>query len=610
MRFRFRIAHLSLLFLPCVSWLGWLPRATAQGRERSGPTLTERFDRDGNGRLDDEERAEAREAARRERRSRRPFGLRFGGSENHGPLVAGPRVSPEDVARHEGVRFYEPFVLRTVFLDFKGDDWEAELGDFSRTGVEVPATLTVDGKRYDEVGVRFRGSTSLMGVRDGQKRSLNLSIDWAKDKQRVDAYRTLEFLNAHGDPTFARIFLYYHIARHYLPAPRSNFVRVVINGESWGIYVNHQQYNRDFLKEWFGTRGGTRWKVVGDGRRRSFTYIGDDPRAYERAFELKTERNAEHWEDLVRLCEAIDETPSECVVDALEPLLDVDGVLWFLALDNVFVNADSYFYSRTSDFSLYRDKRGHFHTFPRDANETFQAEGRRGFRRPGSFGGLGGGRAGIELVPLAGADDPDMILIHRLLASPELRARYLAHVRTLVDEWLDWKKIGPIVDRIEKLIGDEVRKDTRKLESFAAFEKGLRDGESGLKTFVDERRKFLLAHDANRRRAPKIESVSHHAKGRGARIVAKISPADSGDAPRRVWLWYSAGREKPFERLEMLPATGTGKAEIGKAVYQANIPPQAAETTVRYYVEARRGGQASFFPRRTAFGARTFDVVE
>ena len=97
----------------------------------------------------------------------------------------------------------------------------------------------------------------------GSKRSLNLSFDFVDDKQALHGYRTLNLLNANGDPTFLRAVLYSEIARAYIPAPQVNFMRVVINGESWGVYVNAQQFNKDFLREYFATEKGARWKVPG-----------------------------------------------------------------------------------------------------------------------------------------------------------------------------------------------------------------------------------------------------------------------------------------------------------------------------------------------------------
>ena len=102
-----------------------------------------------------------------------------------------------------------------------------------------------------------------MGVREGHKRSLNVSLDFVDPDQRLLGYKTLNLLNAHEDPTFLHTVLYLHIARQYIPAPKANFVRVVINGESWGLYVNAQQFDKIFLAENYQSGKGARWKVRG-----------------------------------------------------------------------------------------------------------------------------------------------------------------------------------------------------------------------------------------------------------------------------------------------------------------------------------------------------------
>ena len=79
-----------------------------------------------------------------------------------------------------------------------------------------------------------------------QKRSLNVTVDLVDKSQNLLGYKTLNLLNSHTDPSFMRTVLYNHIARHYLPAPEANLVRVVINGESWGVYINEEQFNKDF----------------------------------------------------------------------------------------------------------------------------------------------------------------------------------------------------------------------------------------------------------------------------------------------------------------------------------------------------------------------------
>ena len=208
-----------------------------------------------------------------------PGGRRGGRGFGRGFATASPgkRLSPDDVKSYQGAALYDPATLRTIFLQFEEADWEQALADFKNTDVEVPATVIVDGKTYKDVGVHFRGMSSYMMVPEGAKRSLNLSFDFAHDNQALGGYRTLNLLNANGDATFVRAVLYSEIAREYIPAPRINYMRTVINGESWGIYLNAQQFNKDFLRDNFSTEKGARWKVPGSpGGRGGMEYLGDD----------------------------------------------------------------------------------------------------------------------------------------------------------------------------------------------------------------------------------------------------------------------------------------------------------------------------------------------
>ena len=173
-------------------------------------------------------------------------------------------------------------------------------------------------RRHGAVGVHFRGMSSYMMIPAGSKRSLNLTFDFADDKQNLLGYRTLNLLNANGDPTFLRTVLYSHIANQYLPAPRANFARVVINGELWGVYVNVQQYNKDFLRDHFKTETGARWKVPGSpGGRGGMEYLGPDVAQYKRIFEIKTKDDPKRWADLVGLFRVLKETPPDQLEAAL-----------------------------------------------------------------------------------------------------------------------------------------------------------------------------------------------------------------------------------------------------------------------------------------------------
>lgn len=512
------------------------------GPPPGGPMNEERkilkdFDKDQDKRLNQDERAAAREFLKQnpapQRRGGPPPGMRGPGG-NQAPPSPGAKISKDEVKPAASADLYDANTLRTLFLDFENADWEAELEAFHGTDVEVPAVLTVDGKVYPGVGVHFRGMSSYMMVGAGRKRSLNVSIDFTNEKQRLNGVKTLNLLNSNGDGSLLSAVLYSHIARKHIAAPKVNLVRVVINGEDWGVYVNQEQFNKDFLKSHYGSAKGARWKVRGSPNGRGgLDYIGDEIEPYKQRYEMK-DGNDDDWHALIRLCKTLCETPAEELEAKLAPMLDLDTTLWFLALDCGLINSDGY-WTRASDYSIHRDKKGVFHIIPGDMNEAFRSPegpgmgGPRGMRpnrgqgppqageRPFPPQGAPAGNAarsdGVKLDPLVAMDDAGKPLRSKLLAVPALRERYLAKLRTLAETDLDWKHLGPVVASYRKLVEKEVAADTRKLSTTEEFLKLTADevspalaeaqpremrwgpGHSGmqLRGFADQRREFLLA---------------------------------------------------------------------------------------------------------------------
>jgi hypothetical protein len=512
------------------------------GGVRPERELVAQFDRNGDKRLDATERRAARDWLATQGADAGfggPGGRRGGppggggrGPGGRGGLVAGtpgPRIKVADVKPvPASVSLYDPTAMRTFFLEFENADWEQELEAFKDTDVEVPATVTVDGKRYANVGVHFRGASSYMMIPTGSKRSLNLSFDFVDDNQQLLGYRTINLLNANSDPTFVRTVLFSHIANQYIPAPRANLSRVVINGELWGVYVNVQQFNKDFLRDFYKTTDGARWKVPGSpGGRGGLEYLGDDIAAYKRLYEIKSKDDPKRWADLANLTRVLNTTPAAQLEKALAPILDVHGALRFLAVDAALANSDGY-WARASDYNIYQDGGGRFHILPHDMNEALLSEGGgrggpggRGARGPGGFPGMpgdsmrplpppdmagrggppmGGGRGGggPTLDPLVGLDDATKPLRSKLLAVPALRERYLGYVRDIAQRWLDWKTIDPLVTRWQSVVAADVAADTRKLYSTEAFTTGLRGAENSLERFMTDRRTFLLERTRER----------------------------------------------------------------------------------------------------------------
>lgn len=452
-----------------------------QGAEEDIP-LVGRFDRNGNKILERIERDSARAylAAHPELRTP-PRGRRL--TKVGTP---GQRVTERDVQMYpESTLLYEGSALRTFFVEFEHPDWEAELEAFWHTDVEVPATLRVDGRAYRDVGMSFRGNNSFTAVPAGLKRQFSITLDLVHD-QHLSGYRSLNLLNANQDPTFLRSVLFLDVAREYIPAQKANFVRVVVNGESWGVYINQETFSKEFVRERYGQQAGTRWKSPNNSVGGGFSFLGDSISLYRRWYEQKGKDDTLAWRKLVRVTKVLKETPPDQLERALEPILDVDATLRYLALDIALANQDGY-WKDGSDFNVHLAANGRFSLVPHDVNEGFRSSGRAG-------------GPGAQPDPLVALDDTNKALRHRLLAAPALRDRYLAYVGDIADTWLDWNRLGPLVEAYRSLIAGDVTRDTRKHDSETAFVTGILGiadsaaTATTIKGFAELRRAALLSH--------------------------------------------------------------------------------------------------------------------
>ena len=96
---------------------------------------------------------------------------------------------------------------------------------------------------------------------------------------------------------------------------------------------------------------------------------------------------------------------------------------------------------------------------------------------------------------MAGAEETTKPLLNKLLAVRSLKQRYLGYIRHIAENWLDWDKIGPLVQQYQSVIAADIEKDTHKLDSTEAFKAGLIEDQGrrmGIKSFVEKRRAYLL----------------------------------------------------------------------------------------------------------------------
>jgi len=169
---------------------------------------------------------------------------------------------------------YDPSTFRTLKLKFSQTNFKQLIITNKTSEKYIKAELTVDGKVYKNVGVRGRGGQTWGRGQQTGKLPLKIAMDEFVPGQRLMGRRSLD-LGVCYEQSFLREALAFRMMRKYIPAPEANFVKVVCNGKSWGVYLNIEVPNKDFLENWYEDSGGNRYKGFSLGDK------GPNPESYK-----------------------------------------------------------------------------------------------------------------------------------------------------------------------------------------------------------------------------------------------------------------------------------------------------------------------------------------
>ena len=109
---------------------------------RRAEKVAHRFDKDGDGKLNESERGDARKYVQDSRGA--PGAARSSDETLSKTTLEDDLKASKAVATEDNVGLYDNNTLRTFYLRFYDEDWYEQLGDFYRTDVDVPADLIVD----------------------------------------------------------------------------------------------------------------------------------------------------------------------------------------------------------------------------------------------------------------------------------------------------------------------------------------------------------------------------------------------------------------------------------------------------------------------------------
>lgn len=285
----------------------------------------------------------------------------------------------------------------------------------------VPADISIDGVRIPNVGLRKKGWYSST---ETGKPSLKVRFDKYVDGIKVDGYEQLTLNNCMADPSLIRQCLAFGVLEAAgLPVPKYNFAHVRVNGKDLGIYAHIEGAKEKFLQRHFSDVQGDFF----EGTECDFRFGN----GWIQRFSRQTNENVPGYGRIPALATALESTDQD-LLNALDPLVDLDRFMTFWAAEVLVGHADGYAAS-AANFYIYDDPTtGKFQFIPWDVDYTFDSE----------IDAASGVRSVYANAQLA----------KRLYLLPATRAQYLARLDSLLNTvWIESQLIASI-DSMESLL--------------------------------------------------------------------------------------------------------------------------------------------------------------
>ena len=522
------------------------------------------------------------------------------GRTNSPTRTVGTTTGPQQFYRAlKTAGLYDPSLFRTVSLTFTQANWGTLLTTARTTGSNVYCPLiTLDnGATNAGAGVRYKGNTSFtMG---GNKKSINVELDWPNPTADLMGYSTFNLNNAAGDETIMRETLYFSVMSQYTTCPKGTMARVHINGALWGVYSLVQQENGQLISEHFPSNNGDRWRTpnapggggggpgggggfTGSNSALSFITGSTNISTYQANYDLRTTNSptTNAWNRLIHAIQVLNTTPTNQLRDKVEDVLAVDDWLWFLAIENIFADDDSY-WNKGADYSFYyAPEDGRIYPVEHDGNEAISVAN------------------DVTLSPVVGATGNNRPLLFRLLPINELRQRYLAHMRTVLEEQYHPAMMTPKINQFRDQSIASIIADTNKNFTMLAYTNDL----NTLKAYITNRYNFLTNHAELRPLPPTIVAVFDPITRPFATeipfITAQVA-ANGTNGIDSVWLYYRDKNIGRFAVSQMFDDGTHGDGVANDGVFGSTTTNFPAGDKVHYYVEARSANAAratSFHP--------------
>ena len=397
-----------------------------------------------------------------------------------------PSVAEVPPAAAAETAFFDDSIVHAISVSFSRDDYDAMVDTYETSAEKdwIEATVTIDGVTYQNVGMRLKGNSSLMGLRNNGRQggpSSGVSaqnpeglpwlirLDKNVDGQNHDGVTDLVVRSNTSETSLNEAVALDLLEKAGLASQDAVACRFTVNTSPAVLRLVTEFPGDDWMAETFGSSGAL-YKAEASG---DYSYRGDDPESYDDVFDQEAGDDNADLTPLIAFLDFINNADDQTFNTELPERLDIDSFATYLAMEELVANFDDIDGPGNNSYLYYDPAAGMFTVVPWDHNLAFGGKnggaGVQGGMQGGMQGGAQGGLAG-EGTPSGGQDQrpngarpgqeaggrgKSNILVERFHANPGFEALYDQKLATLTEDLLASGLAQVVLDDWVALLKDQ-----------------------------------------------------------------------------------------------------------------------------------------------------------
>lgn len=398
----------------------------------------------------------------------------------------------------------------------------------------------------DPVGFRLRGNTS----RVSKKKSFNISFKKFISGGKLYGLEKLNLNGEHNDPSIMRAKIMWDIMRKWeIPAPRANHVRVYINGNYYGLYLNVEHIDEEFVMNRFGNKDGNLYKCTYPA---DLVYKGNDPNLYKflsgdtRAYELKINESIDDYTDLANFIDKLNRTANDNLACSLDEVFNIYDYLKVIAVDIFCGNWDGAIYNKNNFYLYHNTKTNKFEYIPYDVDNTFGID----------WFGIDWGKINMYLWQPGGTQYRP--IYNRILNESKLRRQFSYYAYQLINNSINIEELMQSIENRKNMIAPYVLIDSYYTKDYGFYYSDFlnsftsafgRHVKYGIYPYLQTRKESMNQQVELFTMMPVIKYIAHQ-RGENQSISFKAK-VEVAVAPAKVYILYAVDNYS-FMQKEML----------------------------------------------------------